>query len=324
MSGHTSGHASFDEATLEAAGFPVISFDRLVVGEEFRSGEHLVIPEDVETYAWAVDDHDPWFFGSGPFGGPVAHPTLLANQALFLRHSRYVVPAGLHARMAFEFLGPVRLGTRARTTGRVVDKYVRRDKPYMVTEYRTVDDEGNPLVAGRFTQMLFAGATAPPAGTGGPQPEPRVDVVPDTSIRRAEGRHGGLAVGDPIGPLERAVDQRRIDAYSGVRPGSIHTDPEWAQAKGFSIPIAQGMMSTAYVSALMTDAIGAGFVVGGRMDVRFLRPVHPGTTLTITGTVTGFTQEADGIRCHVDVAAHADDGTQTLAGTASGLTGALG
>jgi acyl dehydratase len=320
MTGHTSGHGGFDEATLEAAGFPVISFDRLVVGEEFRSGEHLVIPEDVETYAYAVDDHDPWFFGPGPFGGPVAHPTLLANQALFLRHSRYVVPAGLHARMAFEFLGPVPLGTRARTVGRVVDKYVRRDKPYMVTEYRTADEEDRPLVAGRFTQMLFAGATAPPAGTG-PRPEPVVDVVADPSIRRAEGRHGGLAAGDRLGPIERSVDQRRIDAYSGVRPGSIHTDADWARAKGFSSPIAQGMMSTAYVSALMTDAVGAGFVVGGRMDVRFLRPVHPGTTLEVTGTVTGFTREDNRIRVHVDVAAHADDGTQRLAGTASGLTG---
>ena len=314
----TGERGGFDEATLEEAGFPVISYDRLVVGEEFRSGEHLVIPEDVETYAYAVDDHDPWFFGPGPFGGPVAHPTLLANQALFLRHSRYVVPAGLHARMAFEFLAPVRLGTRARTVGRVADKYVRRGKPYMVTEYRTTDDDDHPLVAGRFTQMLFAGATAPPAGTG-PRPEPEVDVEPDPSIRRTQGRHGGLAAGDRLGPVVRAVDQRRIDAYSGVRPGSIHTDLEWARAKGFPTPIAQGMMSTAYVSALMTDAVGAGFVVGGRMDVRFLRPVHPGTTLNVTGTVTGFTRDGDGIRAHVEVAAHADDGTQTLAGTASGL-----
>jgi acyl dehydratase len=294
-----------------------------VVGEQFRSGEHLVIPEDVETYAYAVDDHDPLFFGPGPFGGPVAHPTLLANQALFLRHSRYVVPAGLHARMAFEFLGPVRLGTRARTTGRVVDKYVRRGKPYMVTEYRTADEEGQPLVAGRFTQMLFAAATAPPAGTG-PRAEPTDEVVPESQARRAEGRHGTLGTGDLLGPVVRTVDQRRIDAYSGVRPGSIHTDPEWARAKGFPTPIAQGMMSTAYVSALMTDAMGAGFVVGGRMDVRFLRPVHPGTTLTVTGTVTGFTREGDGIRAHVDVAAHADDGTPTLAGKASGLAGGLG
>ena len=43
-----SGHGGrFDEATLDEAGFPVISFDRLVVGEEFRSGEHLVIPAGV-------------------------------------------------------------------------------------------------------------------------------------------------------------------------------------------------------------------------------------------------------------------------------------
>jgi hypothetical protein len=59
--------------------FRPLTFDALTVGEEFVSDEHLVTPEDIETYAFAVDDHHPWFFGASPFGGPVAHPTLLGN-----------------------------------------------------------------------------------------------------------------------------------------------------------------------------------------------------------------------------------------------------
>jgi len=72
-----------------------------------------------------------------------------------LRHSRYIVPAGLHAKMEFEFLEPIRPGVRARSRGRVVDKYERRGKPYMVTEYVTEAEDGTVLVRGRFTQMLF-------------------------------------------------------------------------------------------------------------------------------------------------------------------------
>ncbi len=135
--------------------FKKLTYDVLQVGEEFVSDSHLVTPEDIETYAFAVDDHHPWFFGPSPFGGPVAHPTLLGNQALSLRHSRYIVHAGLHARMEFEFLEPIRPGVRVRSRGRVVDKYERRGKPYMVTEFVTEDVEGNALVRGRFTQMLF-------------------------------------------------------------------------------------------------------------------------------------------------------------------------
>ena len=136
--------------------FRPLTYEGLKVGEEFVSDEHLVTPEDIETHAFAVDDHHSWFFEASPFGTPIAHPTLLGNQALRLRHTRYIVHAGLHARMEFEFLEPIRPGVRARSRGTVVDKYERRGKPYMVTEFVTEDEAGTVLVRGRFTQMLLA------------------------------------------------------------------------------------------------------------------------------------------------------------------------
>jgi acyl dehydratase len=135
--------------------FPELTYERLTVGEEFVSDEYLVTPEDIETYAFAVDDHHPWFSGPSPFGGPIAPPTMLGNQALRLRHTRYTVHAGLHARMQFQFLEPIRPGMRVRSRGRVIDKYERRGKPYMVTEFVTEDETGRVLVRGQFTQMLF-------------------------------------------------------------------------------------------------------------------------------------------------------------------------
>ena len=135
--------------------FKSLTFEAVQVGEEFVSDTKLVSPEDIEAYGWAVDDHHPWFSEDSPFGGPVAHPTLMANQALALRHSRYIVHGGLHAKMEFEFVEPIRPGMRVRSRGRVIDKYERRGKPYMVTEYVTEDENGTVLVRGQFTQMLF-------------------------------------------------------------------------------------------------------------------------------------------------------------------------
>ncbi len=310
--------ASFDPEVLARHGFPTISYDTLVVGEKFRSDEKLLRPQDVEAYAAAVEDHDPWFFGEGPWGGPVCHPTILANQALFLRHNRYVVPAGLHARMVFDFVAPIRLGVRARTVGRVEDLYVRRDKPYMVTSFRTVDAATDELLThGFFVQMLFRAETAPLPGSA-PKPEPPVPDI-DHTILAATGRIGGIEIGQGLGPVSRTLRQQQLDIYSGVRPGSIHTDPAWAAAKGFETTIAQGMMSTAYVSAMLTETIGTGFVVGGRMDVRFLRPVHCGDTLTVSGTIAGFRPDGDRLRVEVEVEVRNQHGEQTLAGTASGL-----
>jgi acyl dehydratase len=309
--------SAFDDETLRQGGFPQIAFDTLEIGETFRSDDRLIRPQDVEAYAYAVDDYDPWFFSSNPLGKPIAHPTILANQALMMRHSRYVVPAGLHARMMFEFLAPIELGVRARTLGRVVDKYIRRDKPYMVTEFSTQSEDGVALVRGQFVQMLFKSDKAPSAGSA----ERPTSAPPtfDVDIQEARGRHGAIRVGEQLPMLERTPEQRQIDVYSGVKPLSIHTDVDWARAKGLRTTIAQGMMSTAYVSTMMTGLIGVGFVRGGQMDAKFLRPVYCDDTLTLTGAIDGFTKEAGSLRVHAHIAAHNSAGERTLAATASGL-----
>ncbi|MBI4191616.1 MAG: MaoC family dehydratase [Betaproteobacteria bacterium] len=135
--------------------FRKLSYDAVRVGEEFMSDDFLIKPEDVETFGFAVDDHHPWYFEDSPFGGTIVHPVLLGNQALTMRHSKYIVPAGLHAKMQFEFVEPVRPGMRVRTHGKVIDKYERRGRHYMVTEFVTKDESGAVLTRGQFTQMIF-------------------------------------------------------------------------------------------------------------------------------------------------------------------------
>lgn len=136
--------------------FKTISYEAVTVGEEFKSEDFVVKPEDLETFAYAVDDRNPWYFEDSPFGGRIAHPTLLGNQALLMRHSKYIVPAGLHAKMEFEFIEPVRIGMRVRSHGKVIDKYERRGRHYMVTQFETREEEtGTVLTRGQFTQMIF-------------------------------------------------------------------------------------------------------------------------------------------------------------------------
>src|SRR3979411_2141795 len=89
-----------------------------------------------------------------------------------------------------------------------------------------------------------------------------------------------IHIGDELPPLAKPIAQRQIDCYSGVRPRSIHTDAEWARKKGFKVPIAQALMSTAYISQMMVQFCGEGFVRGGRISVAFIKPVLVGDTLT--------------------------------------------
>ena len=108
-------------------------------------------------------------------------------------------------------------------------------------------------------------------------------------------------VGDELPTLSKTIQQRQIDCYSGVRPNSIHTDPEWARKKGFRAPLAQAMMSTAYVSQLMVEFLGEGFVKGGKMSVAFIKPVLAGDTLTVHGTIKSRESEGDRTRVTVEV-----------------------
>jgi len=128
-----------------------------------------------------------------------------------------------------------------------------------------------------------------------------------------------IAIGQELPPLVKELTQRKIDIYSGVRPRSIHTDAAWAEAKGFRAPLAQGMMSTAYVSELMTSLLGEGFIQGGSMAVKFIKPVYVDDTLTIRGTVVDKTPEQGATRVTVEVWAENQRGEKTMVGTASGL-----
>jgi acyl dehydratase len=128
-----------------------------------------------------------------------------------------------------------------------------------------------------------------------------------------------IEIGLTLPTLTKEVGQRKIDAYSTVRARSIHTDEAWARAKGFRAPLAQGMMSTAYVSEMMTRFLGAGFVKGGKISMSFIQPVFAGDRLTVHGVVKEKSAEGDATRVVVEVWCENQEGDMTAVGTASGL-----
>jgi phosphate acetyltransferase len=128
-----------------------------------------------------------------------------------------------------------------------------------------------------------------------------------------------VSIGQTLPELVKHIPQRRIDAYSGVRPNYIHSDEAFARKKGFRAPLAQAMMSTAYVSELMTRFAGAGFVKGGTMAMTFIKPVLAGDTLTVRGVVKETQPEGARTRVVVEVWCENQHGEKTAVGTASGL-----
>jgi acyl dehydratase len=94
-------------------------------------------------------------------------------------------------------------------------------------------------------------------------------------------------------------------------PAVIHTDPEAGRAAGFGGVIASGLQTLAVYQRLAVKAVWAEFVggVGRRFDVRFRRPVRPGTTLTGRAVVESVERRRErGDAVVVLVAELADDG----------------
>jgi hypothetical protein len=79
------------------------------------------------------------------------------------------------------------------------------------------------------------------------------------------------------------------------------------------------MMSICFVSELMTRAFGAGWFLGGTLDVSLVTVVWGEDALTVRGRVRDETPEGDHARVACDVWCEKPDGVKTLVGTASAL-----
>jgi acyl dehydratase len=80
--------------------------------------------------------------------------------------------------------------------------------------------------------------------------------------------------------LIKHVTQDDMTLYSG--PGNIHSDIEVAKRTGLDAPIAQGMMTLAYASELMTQICGAEWLERGEISVKFTKPVYAGDDVMVT------------------------------------------
>jgi acyl dehydratase len=106
--------------------------------------------------------------------------------------------------------------------------------------------------------------------------------------------------------------------FSG--PGkNYHTDRDAARQLGFPNIVVQGMMTTCFVSQVMQDEFGMGWIEGGRMSVKLVNVLWVDEHVTARARVREEAPEGDRVRVSCDVWVDKDDGTRVLAGTASGL-----
>ena len=139
---------------------------------------------------------------------------------------------------------------------------------------------------------------------------------------------GGLVrnygAGDELPPLVKEMTQEAINLFegsAGQSGPSQFTDEETArETLGTEGTVASGRMSLSFAIELMRRHFGSGvFNHTGTVDLRFLRPVRPGDTITFSGTVTGVSREVNGSRVSVEIKAENQRGDTTGVGQGSAV-----
>jgi 3-hydroxybutyryl-CoA dehydratase len=126
-------------------------------------------------------------------------------------------------------------------------------------------------------------------------------------------------VGDALPPLSKTMTQAAINLFeqSGGKTGpSQFTDTDTARdTLGTSGTVASGRMSLTFATELLRRYFGPElYNRRGMVELRFLRPVRPGDTVTFNGKVTDIAKVTDGGRIGVEVTATNQKGDVTAVG----------
>lgn len=123
----------------------VLYFDDIRVGMEFPPLVTQLTREDILNYAEAVEDNNPLFVdesyaAKSKFGGLINHPTTAAILTIKAQKTGPSKPPGIiHAKQHYKFHSPTRPGEELITRTKVIDKYEKRNKKYVIIQCLTVN-----------------------------------------------------------------------------------------------------------------------------------------------------------------------------------------
>ena len=97
---------------------------------------------------------------------------------------------------------------------------------------------------------------------------------------------------------------------------NIHNNPELAAKRlGTTYTLASGRMSITFASEIMRKFFGPEvFNHTGTVNLKFLRPVKAGDTISVSGAVNGSEEIEGGTRVSVDLFCDNQDGNRTAVG----------
>ncbi|QUL78549.1 MaoC family dehydratase [Brevibacterium sp. SMBL_HHYL_HB1] len=294
-------------------------YELVEVPEPMGPVARLVDRQFVLDYAYAQGDFCDWYFTDSPFGGPVGHPLVLANELLFLFYEKYDgnTAQGLHTHEHLRFHSPVHIGERVSIEGGYTEKYERRGQGYVTLEAEARGEDGRLLVEhrGREIMRTVAGDVVGQGRANGELRDRTVVGEVDPRAKVMTHAYHGAPYRSPL-PVKSAKfsqDQMAVFSWAGRGYANVHTSVEKAALAGLDRTIVQAQQQTGLIVSNMVDLFGGSWFTTGELDLRFISPAFVNDTLTTTGASL---REVDD-RLETEVWVENQHGQKTAVGWAS-------
>lgn len=142
------------------------TYDEIVVGQTLGEMDWEVTDDMIDLQCRLDEDFDRLFCLAGTDGKRVAPPQITYRPPRWLFSRAYNV-RGLFVRWEMEMLGLIKTNTKIKVTGSIADKFIKKDREFVVYQAEGRDADGTLLFRTRRTHVLdFIERTAPRAGAG--------------------------------------------------------------------------------------------------------------------------------------------------------------
>ena len=133
-----------------------------------------------------------------------------------------------------------------------------------------------------------------------------------------------ISIAQTIPSVTKSITDNSILGFEStgiLERENIHNNPEMAAKRlGTTYTLASGRMSITFASECLRKFFGTEiFNHTGTVNLKVLRPVKAGDTITVTGAVSGTEEIESGTRVSVDLFCDNQDGNRTAIGIGTAI-----
>ena len=236
-------------------------------------GRVCVAAKPVDAYLRAVGDELPIYRQTG-----LAPPLYAAAAALGLLLKTLQLPPGaIHSLQEINTLSPIAIGGELQAVANLERPRQRGGLQFITAScaLTAVDDDSSavpaPALTGKTTVM------APP--------ESGSNDAPDNPAPRKTPALNPDVPSSDLPVISRRITPERLQAYAAAAGdhNPLHLDPDFAAATRFGGIIAHGMLTLAFLSEMLTAALGQRWLTAGSLRARFKGAAYIGDTVETWG-----------------------------------------